>query len=116
MILSILIVILGIRIAINRQFVSDDPDAPAPRAAELADRIDPNTADWQTLAAIPTLGQNRAMELVAYRTRFAAEHAGRSAYGSPKDLMHIKGIGAAMVENLEPYLLFPPVSQPATHR
>jgi len=58
--LTVLWCILTVRYALNSRFISDpQPEVPE-RAAELADRIDPNTADWQDLAALPNLGEKRA--------------------------------------------------------
>src|SRR5207302_6512491 len=71
--LLVLLLVLGIVLAArrvrDRAELPDPPAAEGPRAAELADRIDPNTADWQTLAAIPTLGEKRARDIVRYRQR-----------------------------------------------
>src|SRR5690348_17068103 len=67
--LCVLLIALSIRYACNRRYVSD-PQPPQPaRYNELASRIDPNVATWQELAAIPSLGEKRAKEIVAYRDR-----------------------------------------------
>ena len=67
--LTIMLVFLAGRYACNSRYVSDpQPDLP-PRYDELADRIDPNTADWQTLAALPGIGERRARDIVGYRER-----------------------------------------------
>ena len=67
--LSVLCVALIVRYALHPVYVSD-PQPPVPaRFSELADRIDPNTADWQTLAALPGIGERRAKDIVAYRER-----------------------------------------------
>jgi hypothetical protein len=91
----------------NRTFISDPQPSEGPRAAELQSRIDPNSADWQTLAAIPNLGEKRAKAIVAYRDGMHIGHAKMVVFHSPADLLHIRGIGAATVENLRPYLSFP---------
>lgn len=115
LLICVFVLVLFVRVLLNCQYVSDAPDAPAPRAAELADRADPNSADWETLAAIPMLGQNRAREIVAYRERFALAHPGNPiAFRSSADLLHIRGIGASMVANLEPFLIFPNAARPTT--
>lgn len=107
--------ILGVRLVCNPAFVSDpQPDEP-PRFRDLADRVDPNTADWQTLAALPTLGEKRARAITDYRDERLRARPGETVYKAPRDLMAVRGIGAAMVVTLRPYLIFP-TDKPATTR
>jgi hypothetical protein len=109
-----LFVYLSIRYACNPVYVSDpQPEVPA-RFDDLADRIDPNTADWETLAALPGIGEKRAKDIIAYRERAAAERPGKPVFEKPTDLLRIRGIGRAMMEGMEPYLTFPSATVPAT--
>jgi hypothetical protein len=113
-ILACLIVCLSVRYACNPVYVSDpQPEVPS-RFDELADRIDPNTADWETLAALPGIGEKRAKDIVAYRDRAAGEHPGKPVFEKQTDLLKIRGVGRAMMEGMEPYLSFPsaPSTQP----
>jgi DNA uptake protein ComE-like DNA-binding protein len=112
--LAIFWLVLAVRWAGRRVYFSDDPDAPAPRAAELADRIDPNTCDWQTLAAIPSLGEKRARAIITFRDQALAAGQGPIIFHKVSDLTHVKGIGNAMADNLEPYLIFSSATQPST--
>ena len=105
---------LAVRWARNRVFISDAPQSPARRGAELADRLDPNISDWQTLAAIPMLGEKRAHAIVDYREKSIAAGRGPLVFRELLDLTHIKGIGPSTAANLEPYLIFPAATQPAT--
>ena len=91
----------------NRQYVPDPQPPQGPRAAELASRLDPNTADWQALAAIPNLGEKRAHDIVAYRERVRASKPGAIVFRSPNDFRAIRGIGPATVQSLRAYLIFP---------
>jgi Helix-hairpin-helix motif len=100
-------VVLGVRWACDRVYLPGGPDIPSPRAAELSGKIDPNTADWQTLAGIPSMGEKRSQAIVAYRDRETTAGRGPIVFRSPHDLERIKGIGAATAANLEPYLEFP---------
>ena len=75
--------------------------------------IDPNAADCQTLSAIPTLGEKRAKAIVAYREQSRSQHANAVAFREPSDLLRVRGIGQATMENLRPYLIFPS-DRPAT--
>ena len=100
-------VFIAVRFALNPAYVTDPQPVAPSRYGELADRIDPNTADWQTLAALPAIGEKRAKEIVAYRDEFTARHPGRRAFERVEDLHRIKGIGAAMTNTLRSYLTFP---------
>jgi DNA uptake protein ComE-like DNA-binding protein len=112
--LAIFWLILVVRWARNRVFVSDAPEAPAARATELADRFDPNTADWQTLAAIPMLGEKKAQAIVAYRDNSIAAGRGPIIFRTAFDLTNVKGIGLSTAANIEPYLILPATKQPNT--
>ncbi len=103
---------LVVRWARDRAYLPEGIDVPSPRADELANRIDPNTADWQTLAAIPSLGEKRAHLIVAYREKAIASGRGKMVFRAAMDLTRIKGIGPSTAANLEPYLLFPPTTRP----
>jgi DNA uptake protein ComE-like DNA-binding protein len=87
--------------------MSDPPALDAARPDELANQIDPNTADLATLAALPTLGEKRARAIVAFRENFATAHPDRLAFSSVDDLMMLKGFGIATVMTLKPMLCFP---------
>lgn len=114
--LLLFILILGLlfRYSQNRAYTSlDQPDAAA-RAAEVLDRIDPNTADWPTLAALPVIGPSIAHKIVEERESFRASHAGRKPYQRVEDLLRVKGIGQATIKNIEPFLIFPDSDRPTT--
>ena len=110
--LTILFACLALRYALNPSYVSDpQPDRPA-RHDELADRIDPNTADWQTLAALPGIGERRARDIVQYRERKRAEAHDPDliVFDAPGDLLYVRGVGPGILESMKPYLLFPPAA------
>jgi hypothetical protein len=115
--LAILVVYLCVRLLFNPAYVSDpQPERPA-RSHELADRIDPNTADWQALAALPTIGEKRAKDIVEYRDGYVRDHPVERAFNRPEDLLRVKGVGRTMVESLTPYLTFgdgDPSARPTT--
>jgi len=112
-ILGGLFVYIVVRYALNPSYVSNpQPDSP-PRAAELADRIDPNTADEKTLSALPLLGEKRAKLVVDYREHYHALKPDEVVYQKPEDLMRVKGIGMNTVDQLRPFLSFP-ATQTAT--
>jgi competence protein ComEA len=110
----ILCAALSIRLYFNRAYISDPQPVRPARFDELADRLDPNTADWQSLAVLPQLGEKRAREIVDYRERFTHQHPGHVAFTRPQDLLYVRGIGLAMLETLRPYLMFQTTTRPAT--
>lgn len=104
-------VYLSIRLFLNPVYVSDPQPSDPPRASEVEDRVDPNTADASTLAALPLIAQKRAEDIVTYRERYVMEHPGMVAFSKPSDLLAIRGIGTAMLTQIQPFLIFP--KQPA---
>lgn len=97
----------GVRLALNRAYISDPQPVQPSRFDRRADRLDPNGATWQELAVLPQLGEKRAKEIVAHREKYAADHPGGVAFKRAEDLLLIKGIGVAMLETLRPHLMFP---------
>jgi hypothetical protein len=109
-----LAVYLSIRLALNRAYVPDPPPPHGPRYEEVVDKINPNTADVATLAAMPLIGEKRAQQIVDFREKRRAQYPGRVVFRSEDDLLLIKGFGQASLETLRPYLIFPTSTQPAT--
>src|SRR5437763_1058004 len=112
--LALFLVVLLARIFMDRTYIPDPQPGVGARANELASRIDPNTADWQTLSALPTLGEKRAKEIIAYRDHIRDRDGTDLVFKEPRDLLRVRGIGLSMVENLRPYLMFPAQDRPAT--
>jgi competence ComEA-like helix-hairpin-helix protein len=94
--------VLAVRIYQNPAIIPDSQPAN-PATTNLADRLDPNTATASELSAIPNIGPARAEAIVEYRNRYP----GKIVFTRPEDLMRIKGIGPAIEESMEPYLIFP---------
>jgi hypothetical protein len=108
----LLLVVLVIQ-TIRRPMHIDDPPPPeGPRFRELADRIDPNTADAATLGALPGIGPRRAADIIAFREQHQFRNPDTPAFASLDDLLKIRGIGYAITRQLEPYLIFPRKSEP----
>ena len=103
---AVVVYLLGITLA-NRAYVPDPVPPESPLAGRLADRIDLNTADLATIAAIPTMGETRARSILAYRNQVHARDPAAIAFQSPEDLLRVRGIALATVANLSPYLTFP---------
>jgi DNA uptake protein ComE-like DNA-binding protein len=112
-IVTSLLVYVVIRYALAPSYVSNQQPEEPSRARELADRIDPNTADEQTLSALPLLGEKRAKLVVEYRKHYHELKPDEVVFQKPEDLMRIRGIGVNTVDQLRPYLIFPS-TRPAT--
>jgi hypothetical protein len=116
---SILLTIVAVFliIASRRPLQIDDPQpAVGRRASELATKIDPNQADWPTLAALPLIGEKRAKDIVAYREDFARKNPARLPFNSLQDLENVRGIGPGTSQALAPFLLIPAEPPPTTQR
>lgn len=72
-----------------------------PTADETNDilRININTADIKELTLLPGIGESRAKDIIDYRNEYGL-------FTAPEDLLKIRGIGEATVENLLPYITF----------
>ena len=114
--LTILLISLAAKYAFNSMYVSDPQPETGPHYNDLADKIDPNKADWQTLAALPGIGERRAKDIVEYRERkrTQAHDPSLAVFRVPNDLLYVKGVGVGILEGLEPYLLFPTTNRSAT--
>jgi hypothetical protein len=103
-----LLIFLAVEFLTKPAVLTDPLPQDMPRAQDIQDRLDPNISSAEALSAIPELGEKRALEIVAYRENFELRYPGHRAFTQPEDLVQIKGIGLATIENLRPYLLFPP--------
>ncbi|MBN2376244.1 MAG: helix-hairpin-helix domain-containing protein [Sedimentisphaerales bacterium] len=72
------------------------------------DRINPNTANWPSLARLPKIGRVRALDIVEYRDQFInkSNQPDRPAFKTVDDLQNIKGIGPKTAEQLSEHLIF----------
>jgi hypothetical protein len=106
-VLLIVITALTIKLFLNRGYVADPQPIIGERHRDLASRIDPNTADWPALAALPNIGEKRAKDIIAYREAFWQKRPGEPAFTKLEDLTQVKGIGPAISEGLREWLVFP---------
>lgn len=94
-----------------RPVALEDPVQIEPqRAAQVEQRIDPNTADWPDLARLPGVGEAIAQRIVEYREqhgRAGPSGAKPLVFRTADDLDDIPGIGPKTVERIRPYLRFP---------
>ena len=80
---------------------SGGPDAEG--AIVLNEKINPNTADVDSLMRLANIGPKRAEAIVAYRSNVPQ---GDRAFEGPQDMEKIKGIGPATVEAMKSELCF----------
>lgn len=106
LILCLMLIYVVARWINNPTYISDPQPSEGARASELADRIDPEYADWQTLAILPGIGQAKANLIVAKRQERQEASPGKRAFERPEDLYTVKGIGVSTVERIKPYLIF----------
>jgi hypothetical protein len=103
----------ALRWGYHRSLIPDPQPEIGERAHELADQIDLETADWSTLAVLPGIGPAKARDILAKRDELHLRNPGSRAFNKPEDLYMVKGIAAATVDKIRPFLLFP--ESPATH-
>ncbi len=80
-------------------------DAVTPRPPGVATHtLDPNTAPWWELTALPRIGEVTARKIVAHRGLVADD---TPTFLAPGDLQRIRGIGPLTLLRIGPYLSFP---------
>ena len=96
------IVVLGLILGIAslRILFATEPTGSVPPAVNA---IDPNTAPWWELTALPDIGEGTARKIVEYREA----HADRSpVFRRPDDLEPVPGIGPKTIERISSHLRF----------
>ena len=96
------IVVLGLILGIAslRFALAAKPSELLPPAVNA---IDPNTAPWWELTALPDIGEGTARKIVEYREA----HADRSpVFRRPDDLEPVPGIGPKTIERISSHLRF----------
>jgi competence protein ComEA len=101
------LLVLAIRYWRNPTHVPNPLPAYPSGAPELMTRVDPNRADFATLAALPVIGPAMAQRIIDDREAFLRDHPGQTPYSKLEDLDRIPGVGPATLKTLELYLAFP---------
>jgi len=105
--LAVLAAVTLVRWAQYRRFVGNDLAMDEVGTAQLADKVNPNTASWASLARLPGVGETRARAIAGYRDEHERQHpGGPPAFTSAADLQRVKGIGPATAAQMEPFLTF----------
>ena len=105
--LTVVALYLGIRLWLAPVPLSDPVPNHGARQPEVRNRVDPNTADWPTLAALPAIGPERAREIIAWRDEYQRTHPNETPFKTIQDLSQVKGIGEGTVRSLAQYLVIP---------
>ena len=114
--LLIAITLCVVRYALRPSYVPDPQPIEGRAFDQLATRIDPNTADWPALAVLPSIGEKRAKDIVAYREMVEKRSPGDKAFRGPDDLLKVPGIGKVLAGRLGEYLIFPETFPPTLPR
>jgi len=104
---AMLIALAVWRLATNRARLREDLTVEPAAVAPAAEKIDPNTASWASLARLPGIGPGRAKAICTWREAFCDEHPGQPAFRRPADLEQVPGVGPVIVQSVAPYLTFP---------
>ncbi|MCK6484714.1 MAG: helix-hairpin-helix domain-containing protein [Phycisphaerae bacterium] len=87
--------------------------AASPAPPLVAFGVDPETAPWWELAALPRLGESIARRIVEFRESrrgLPGPNGGRETgrvFGRAEDLLQVPGIGRATLRQMRPFLRFP---------
>ncbi len=96
----------GVRLWVHASPIPDPQPAAGSRAEELADRIDPEYADWQTLAILPGIGEKKAKGITEWRDANRPV-SGERVFRRVEDLIRVPGIASATLDKLRPFLEIP---------
>lgn len=97
------VVYAGVRWLVHPARVPDPQAESGLRAAELSDRIDPEYADWQTLAILPGIGEKKAKGIIEWRDAHRPA-SGERVFKRVEDLIRVPGIASATLDKLRPFL------------
>ena len=116
--LAIFILLLILKAAFNRQYFPDPLPPQSSLSDQLQDQLDPNTATQAELIVLPQLGEKRVLAILEFRDRQLRRNPTTIPFRRADDLLHVTGIGPAMLETFRPHLKFPasttrPTSAPA---
>jgi len=108
-IIYILIIILSIICLYNRYrnplLISKQIIEKICISDNIVDKINPNTAEWQSLARLPGIGAEKAKAIVAYRQAHANQE-GKPCFHNMNELNKVKGIGPVICQQIAPYIIF----------
>ncbi len=117
LLIALAVVLAGIWLTRLGAWGDDRVDVEPGPLPDYANKLDPNTADWVSLARLPRVGERRARDIVAYREQVLLADPDAIAFTQPDDLTAIKGIGEKTADRLAPLLHFPaPTTRPDGRR
>ena len=104
------VVLLGLIVVVITRYTSTTPIRDtADTVASSSANLDPNTAPWWELTALPSIGETRAKAITDYRDQVRAQADDPTAlvFHNPVDLESVSGIGPKTATKIAPYLTFP---------
>ncbi len=96
--ICIAVILLWIISGYNRSISSDN--------GQLANRINPNTANWSQLALLPGIGPQTSQKIIAYRQSRKRADSNGIAFECINDLQKVKSIGPKTAMKCKEYLIF----------
>lgn len=74
---------------------------------DLNDKINPNTASWQSMARLPGIGEGKSRAIIDYREEYIKKNKSELiVFNHYKDLCNVRGIGEITAEKMKEYLCF----------
>ena len=99
---TILIRCMENRYNVRKKFVQNEEGAEY-----LANKINPNTATWASLARLPGIGAGKARAIIKYRRQYCEKNGSKKIpFKKDMDICKVKGIGEVTVEQIKEYLIF----------
>ncbi len=74
--------------------------------ANMNHRINPNTAEVESLIRLPDIGFSRADAIILYRDMYSNNNGNKRVFKTSDDLQNIKGIGPKTIRNMSQWLKF----------
>ncbi len=93
-------------IQINKHEYLTDNKKVRQNKAKISEKINPNTANWPSLARLPGIGEKRAKDIIYYRNKQQIYDNNSTVYNVYNDLAKVKGIGKVTCEKIRDYLIF----------
>ena len=108
LILWLILLITGIFLFLQTHVQSYYPDKHENMGniIEINEKINPNTADWPSLARLPGIGVKRAKDIINYRNKQNLYDNTSTVFTDYTDLAKINGIGKITCDNIRGYLIF----------
>ena len=106
LILAIMAIYCGISYISSKSYVGIKQEEDKKKINEIEGRINPNTANWASMARLPGIGEKLAQAIVDYRKIYWSENKKSQCFNRCEDLDQVRGIGPVKCEQIRSYLIF----------